>query len=137
LQEEAARPGRDDEKEQDQIGTAGERHFAQGAIAGAPGPRLDALARTRSFGETVRGELDRQAAPRPALAEPGAMGEPRIGIRAQAVVDVQREDRDAERRRRMDGSVKERGRVAAAAPGDRDDRCAGGSAGAVSARWCR
>jgi len=37
------------------------------------------------------------------------------------VVDVQREDRDAERSRRVCGGVQERRRIAAAAVGDGDD----------------
>ena len=121
--------------EQDQLGAAGARHLAERAIARAARPRFDALACARPLVEAARRELDRKAAPRPAKAKICAMCEPRVGVGAQAMMDVQREHRNAERRSRVDGRVEERGRVAAAAPGDGDDACT--RSGVVSARWCR
>ena len=106
--------------EQDQIDASPERHLAQGAIAGAARPRLDAVARARPRLDPARDQLDRPAAARPTPAHGVAVGQPFVGMGAEPVVNVQRENRDAERSRRGDGRVEQRGRVAPAAEGDGD-----------------
>jgi hypothetical protein len=111
-----------------------ERHPAQGSIARPARPGLDAVAGLRPAGDPLGDELDRLAGPRPAPATILAMREPGVAVRAQAVMDVQREDPDAERRGGGQGGMEQRRRIAAAAVGDADPVRAGRG---VSAPWCR
>ena len=120
--------------EQDQIDASPERHLAQGAVAGAARPRLDAVARARPRLDPAGYQLDRSAAARPATAHRVAVGQPFVGMGAEPVVNVQRENRDTERSRRGGGRVEQRGRVAPAAEGDGDGASPHRR---VSARWCR
>jgi hypothetical protein len=65
------------------------------------------------------------------------VAQPRVGVDAQAVVDVQRENRDAERRGGAQRRVQEGGRIAAAAVGDGDGARSRALRACVSARSCR
>ncbi len=120
--------------QKDEVDAMLQRHPAQGAIARLARPRLDAVAGLRSLRDPLGRELDRLAAMRPAPTAIGAMGQPRVGVGAQSVMDVQCEDRDAERRGRSQGRVQQRGRIAPAAVGDGDPMRPGFG---VSAPWCR
>jgi hypothetical protein len=60
--------------------------------------------------------------------------EPFVGTGAETVMHVQRENREAERRRCRDRGVQQRRRIAPAAVGDGDGASLRSS---VSARWCR
>ena len=113
--------------EQHEVDAALDRHLAQRPIARAARPGLDAVAGGRSCGDAMDGELDRLAAARPAAAALGAMRLPGVGVLAQPVMDVQREDREAERLRGGERRVEQRRRVAPAAVGDGDDARAPGS----------
>jgi len=122
-------------REQDQVDAALEREAAQRRIARGARPRLDAVAGARRAVEAARRERECSAATRPAPAGRFAMAQPRVGVRAQAMVDVQRDDCDAERFCGLQRRVQERGRVAAAAVRDRDG--GRGLRARVSARSCR
>jgi len=111
-----------------------DRHPAQGAIARLPRPGLDAVATLRSRGDALGNELDRLAGTRPASAPILAVRQPRVGVRAQAVVDMERQYRDAERRRCGQGGVEQRARIAPAAVGDGNPRR---RSSGVSAPSCR
>ena len=92
------------------------------AIARAARPRLDALAAPRPRVEPARRRARPASRAAPSAGRAlGAVREPGVGVRAQAVVNVQREHRDAERRGRGERRVQQRGRVAPAAVGDGDD----------------
>ena len=107
--------------EQHEVDAVRQRHLAQRPIARLPRPGLDALAGAWRCRQSMRDELDRQTAARPAPAERRRVGEPGVGVRAQAMVHMQRQDLDAERRRVGERRVQQRGRVAAAAVGHGDD----------------
>jgi hypothetical protein len=123
-------------REQDEVDTALECESVQRRIARAARPRLDAVAGARRPFDAARGECQRSAATRPAPARRFAVAQPRVGVGAQAVVDVQREDRDPERRGGAQRRVQKRSRIAAAAVGD-GDGARSALRGCVSARSCR
>ena len=109
-------------REQHQRHSVIRRHLAQRPIARLPCPRLDALAFRGTRGDEERHEANRPTAIGPASALRLSMRLPRIGVRAQAVIDMQREDLDALRGSGLRGRMKQRRGVAPAAVGDGDAR---------------
>ena len=66
------------------------------------------------------------------------MREPRVGVRTQAVVNVERQYRNAERCALVHGRMEKHARITPAAVGDGDDaRVAAALRARVSALWCR
>jgi len=84
--------------------------------------------------EATRDQLDGPAPASPACAERARVREPGVCVDAQAVVNVQREHRHAERCRLHDRRVQQRRRIAPATEGDGDDSP---PSVFLSARWCR
>ena len=79
-------------RQEHQTDPALERHFSERPVARAARPCLDAFACARAAFQPTPGELDGNAAASPASTERLAMHQPRIGLRAEAMVDVQRDD---------------------------------------------
>ena len=96
------------------------RRCPQCPIALASRPGLDAVAASGPIVQPPRDQSDRQTAPCPSLTLRLAVGEPVVGIRAQPVVDVQRDDIDTDRRGLHQRRMQQRGRITPAAVGDRD-----------------
>jgi hypothetical protein len=117
-----------------EIDAAVEGHRAQRPVARLPRPGLDARARRRPIRQPMRRKIDGAAGARPSRARRLAVREPRVGLGVQAVVNVQRDDTQAERCRRAQGGVQESGRIAPSAVRDRDGAL---RRRAFSARWCR
>ena len=71
-----------------------QRHGPQGTVARLPCPSLNAFARNGSRLQPAGAETNRPTASRPSPTLDLAMLQPRIGIRAQTVMNMQRQDRD-------------------------------------------
>ena len=97
-----------------------QRHLAQHAVARLARPGFDALAFRGAIREPFGHELNRLAGPRPTTALRLAVREPRIGMRAQTVMHVERDRFDAMVCRRRERRMQQCRRIATAAIGDRD-----------------
>ena len=125
-------------RQQHEVDALLQRHAAQRLVASLARPGFDAVALGGPGLQASSHEAQRPAARGPLFTQGLTVRLPRIGVRAQAMVDVQRDDCNALLDSAAGGGVKQRGRVAAPAESHRNAALAcARRANRINGRWCR